>query len=318
MGIVKKFELTEDSQQDLGYALFGMGTNVAITEGNAPQPLAINDDTEYEDLLTWAADPEWRYVKFTDATVKLEDTGYGYNDVLVSVSGDDYNIQDQWGIVTEEELDALKEGDEVEVVGFVYEYMGATCFQPTSLTVKAPTTISVEVGTTGYATFSTDKALDFTESGIKAYVATVSGNDITFTRVDKVPANTGVLLYADGGATEDVPVAAEAEAVENAFVAVAEDMNGAALQAAGAYILANGANGIGFYKAGTGASLKAGKAYLKAGASARIIMPNGEVTAIKSIDAENGEATIFNLQGQRVAAPVKGLNIVNGKKAIVK
>ncbi|MBR1665556.1 MAG: hypothetical protein IJ699_04950, partial [Bacteroidaceae bacterium] len=39
-------------------------------------------------------------------------------------------------------------------------------------------------------------------------------------------------------------------------------------------------------------------------------------TALMNKEAMNSE--VYNLQGQRVAAPTKGLYIVNGKKAIVK
>lgn len=181
-------------------------------------------------------------------------------------------------------------------------------------------TVEVTVGSAGFATFCSDKDLDFTESSIAAYTATVSGKDITFTKINKVPAGTGVLLYAEGGATEAVPVADEADAVNgNAFVAATSAMTGDDLVADGAYILANGTDGIGFYKAGSGASLAAGKAYLKATAGARIVMPNGVVTGISNTLTENEESkVVYNLQGQRIATPKKGLNIVNGKKLIVK
>ena len=305
---------------EAGYGYYNIAdySGMTLASYEVAEPMSITESNLYDYISNY----DWRYVTFKNAAYTAGDGSTTASKIAIAELGDtEVELQDL--LYTGVELPA--EDCNVDIVGFLFNYdLSAyggsieTYFQPVSITVKAPETVAVEVGSAGYATFSSDKALDFSASGIKAYVATVSGNDITFTRVDKVPAGTGVLLYADGGATEDVPVAAEAAAVENAFVAVTADMNGTALQAAGAYILANGANGIGFYKAGAGASLKAGKAYLKAGASARIIMPNGEVTAIKGIDAENGEATIFNLQGQRVAAPVKGLNIVNGKKAIVK
>ena len=46
----------------------------------------------------------------------------------------------------------------------------------------------------------------------------------------------------------------------------------------------------------------------------------GDVTTIKGVEAgnvaENG--AIFDLQGRRVANPIKGLYIVNGKKVVIK
>lgn len=45
----------------------------------------------------------------------------------------------------------------------------------------------------------------------------------------------------------------------------------------------------------------------------------GKATGIRSIYGENGsKATIYNMNGQRVKTPGKGLYIVNGKKVIVK
>ena len=67
-------------------------------------------------------------------------------------------------------------------------------------------------------------------------------------------------------------------------------------------------------------SIPAGKAYLDASsletARLEIVFP-GEATGINSVNGEgltvNG---YYNLNGQRVAQPVKGLYIVNGKKVI--
>ena len=55
------------------------------------------------------------------------------------------------------------------------------------------------------------------------------------------------------------------------------------------------------------------------GASA-LTLDFGDVTAItntnRTNDTNNGE--VYNLAGQRVAQPTKGLYIVNGKKAVIK
>ena len=51
---------------------------------------------------------------------------------------------------------------------------------------------------------------------------------------------------------------------------------------------------------------------------------NSEATGIniakngKTLDAQNGTETIYNLNGQRVATTAKGLYIINGKKVIIK
>ena len=42
------------------------------------------------------------------------------------------------------------------------------------------------------------------------------------------------------------------------------------------------------------------------------------VSGIGSIEAENAQEAVYNLNGQRLAKPQKGLNIIGGKKVIVK
>lgn len=180
------------------------------------------------------------------------------------------------------------------------------------------TTVRVRVGSTGYATFSSTVALDFNESSIKAYTAKVNDTDITFERILNVPANTGVLLWAEGGAVDYVPIVegGELATIQNNLVANATKKNGEALS--GKYILAEGNNGIGFYPAGSGASLAAGKAYLEVPAGARIILPGDEATGINAVEATQTEAPLYNLQGQRVVKAAKGVNIKDGKKFIVR
>ncbi len=180
------------------------------------------------------------------------------------------------------------------------------------------TSVPVTVGSTGYATFSSKMAVDFTSSSIKAYTATVSGSDITFTRIYQVPANTGVLLWAEGDVEENVPVAegGDLAAIQNNLVANATAMNGTALS--GKYILAESNGEVSFFPAGSSATLAAGKAYLEVPAGARIILPGSEATGINAVEAAQAEAPVYNLQGQRVMKAAKGVNIKGGKKFIVR
>ena len=209
--------------------------------------------------------------------------------------------------------------EEIPVAAGDVTISGTSAITVSKITFTPTTGESVTVSAAGYATFSSDLALDFSSSAIKAYVATVSGTDITFTKINKVPASTGVLLYAEGGATETIPVAAEVDdASGNAFVATTAALDGAALTAAGAYILAKVDGAIGFYRAGSGASLAAGKAYLVSPTDARISLPGGETTAISTIETVEAGAAVYNVSGQRVQKTVKGLYIVNGKKLMVK
>jgi len=50
----------------------------------------------------------------------------------------------------------------------------------------------------------------------------------------------------------------------------------------------------------------------------RVLIPN-TATAISSTKTEaSGSQPVFNLQGQRIKQPRKGLNIIGGRKVIVK
>lgn len=184
-------------------------------------------------------------------------------------------------------------------------------------------TETVTVTSVGYATFSSGNALDFTGAKkIKAYTAKISGSTVNFSRIYQVPADTGVLLWASGGATEDIPVSASAGLVDNDFKVAQYDMEKSDLDEAGtAYVLGNGTYGIGFYRPSEGFVLPTGKCYLLIwGGDAPSISLPGMETSI-SATLMNNEATnnvIYNLNGQRIDKLQKGLNIVGGKKVIVK
>ncbi|MBQ9641497.1 MAG: hypothetical protein IJV06_08045 [Bacteroidaceae bacterium] len=188
----------------------------------------------------------------------------------------------------------------------------ATIYSP------VPTTVSKSISDAGYATYCSPYALDFTGSGLTAYVATVTGTEVSFTEVTKVPANTGVLLK---GAADDyeITVAASADAVESALIGVTEETK----VPAGSFVLYNGDKGVGFYKTTAEFTVGANTAYLPAlggDAKARFIsLDEGTATAITAVEAvTNNNGVIYNLRGQRVAQPTKGIYIQNGKKILVK
>ena len=78
-------------------------------------------------------------------------------------------------------------------------------------------TVSVEVSSASYATYVNNAFdLDFTDSDIKAYKVKVNAKgEATLTKVNEVPAATPVLLYYEGGTTEDIPVMEGAAAVSD-------------------------------------------------------------------------------------------------------
>ena len=190
--------------------------------------------------------------------------------------------------------------------------------------------VPVEIGAAGMATFSCDKALDFTGTdAIYAYTATLDGTTVNFKRVRKVPAATGVLLRNPLGESAveavNVPVIDNEDAEDvsdNAFVAALEEIASLPTEQDGTNYILNKVGGkLGFYKA-AGKKVGAGKAYLKvpAGTTPNAVIAisfDGDVTTgILTIDHEQqpGASGAYDLQGRRVAQPTKGLYIVNGKK----
>lgn len=188
-------------------------------------------------------------------------------------------------------------------------------------------TVSVTIGTSGFATFSSDYALNFDDTDVTPYCASAAaGGEVTMTKLTgDIAANTGLFLKGDNGAdTYVIPVVATAGSVpatnylkpttgENIY-------NGSKFQ----YVYANQSAGYAFYKVGSTLAPAKGKAYLETAASAAgarmTIMFDDEVTGIENLTPalSEGKGAFYDLQGRRVAQPTKGLYIVNGRKVVVK
>lgn len=179
---------------------------------------------------------------------------------------------------------------------------------------------SVTVTSDGYATFVGDYDLDFTDTDIKAYTAKVEGDKVVLTPINKVAAGTPVVLYDENGkGTEEIPFASETD------TPAASDLvpgNGDAVATSDGnytnYILNNG-NGIGFYKAND-QTVDKDRAYLHVAATseARLQIVFDGATAISEVKSIGKGEAIYNLSGQRVNSPKKGLYIIGGKKAVLK
>ncbi len=184
---------------------------------------------------------------------------------------------------------------------------------------KQPVTITAAE----YATSVSTYARDFSTTGITAYTATDAGNSVTLNKITsgKVPANTPVVLYKAGadGTAINVPVIASADApagTNNLRVSTGTDVEKEKM-----YVLSKKSGKVGFYKWAGSSDLSAGKVYLQASSPSApdFLGFDGETTAVEGVKAESVESgEYFNLAGQRVAQPTKGLYIVNGKKVVVK
>ena len=143
------------------------------------------------------------------------------------------------------------------------------------------------------------------------------------TQVKKVPAGTALLL--NGSATTyNVPVIAKSAATDdvsgNKLIGVVTNKE---IAAEAGYVLMASPS-LGFYLNTNAFTVGANTAYLPAGFDASGARPaffwfGDDATGINAIQAtETVSKNYYNLSGQRVALPTKGLYIVNGKKVIIK
>ena len=189
-------------------------------------------------------------------------------------------------------------------------------------------TIPVTLNSSGYATFCSQYPLDFTNAtDYSAWIVTgVNGSDITFVQVTgSVKGGTGILLKGTPSSTINLP-SVDSETVPSgnllegtlAPTYIVDDTYYGLV--GNEFLLIESAEG----DPDTDRIAPAGKAILPAS------VVNGNVKTlnfvfndetgireVRTISAEEA-AEIFNLAGQRLQKPQRGVNIVNGKKVLVK
>ena len=183
----------------------------------------------------------------------------------------------------------------------------------------------------GYATFSFayDVAIP---DGVTAYYATAATvGSVTMTSIsDGIPADEGVLLKAENNTYKFVPATSVESSVSPNLMVKGTDTGVPATDAgnnAYRYVFALQGGQTGFYNVAADITADmTGKAYLETttkiqpdgGAHVAIIFDD-ETTGIKQVEtAKQNVEGYYNLAGQRVAQPTKGLYIVNGKKVAIK
>ena len=199
----------------------------------------------------------------------------------------------------------------------------------------------VTVGANGYTTFASTSALDLTDEnrpeGLKAYKATLTGSTLSFAALDQtVPAGTGLLLLGETkGGTYYIPVAASGDAITTALVGVITTPTAKQSVVDDTYYFVmkkatSALDALAFAPLSTSAAvtIPAGKAYVEVSNSAfetparelSIIFDEGETTGLADVRGKKADVRgdYYNLNGQRVAQPTKGLYIVNGRKVVIR
>lgn len=193
---------------------------------------------------------------------------------------------------------------------------------------------SATIGPNGYTTFSSAYSLDLgsmtaSEGEVIAYyVTSVQPDKAILGRIsENVEAGEGLILRGTPNATITIPVAASGDAITNYLVGcpTATELT----PNSSYYVLVNNGENVEFQPlsgkyTNNKVTIPAGKAYLNyAGAGARLgIVFDDETTGVQELKNSRIEGlktgNYYNLSGQRVAMPTKGLYIVNGKKVVVK
>lgn len=158
--------------------------------------------------------------------------------------------------------------------------------------------------------------------GVQAF--TISGIDkngiLTLEQQNTIPAHTPVIVYSES--TTDINavqfgVATSSTATSKYLTGVYTDTKAPL----GSYVLQNQNGRVGFYHVeGTQPWVRANRAYLTVPASANVkAFYMDDATAIQTVEELlSGKAEIYDLAGRRQQKLQKGINIVGGKKVLVK
>lgn len=173
----------------------------------------------------------------------------------------------------------------------------------------------------GYATYSADYAVNYSELGLTAYTLTVDETNKTVTAkafMGVVPAGKAVLVKGTANTTYTLTLAT----TEGDATFATALQTGATTADGTQYGFTSKSGTPAFAQVKSGQDIPAKKGYIVlSGASAAkySICFGDEATGIQTIEAASAaNAAMYNLAGQRVDKAYKGIVIVNGKKYLNK
>lgn len=204
--------------------------------------------------------------------------------------------------------------------------ISATAQKPINIYRKYLNTQEVTISSeSGYASLCCGNALDFTDSGIMAYTATVSNSQVELTPVTTITAQCPVILYgAQGTAAVSMasspPSADDQAAIDsNQLLGVSDDA-GLVVDAEDSYYTLTEQDGNAvFAPLNTHVVIPKGKAYIRLADSApakslSIVIKGDDVTAIRQTKSQQPTGETYNMAGLRVGKSYRGIVIRNGKK----
>ena len=191
--------------------------------------------------------------------------------------------------------------------------------------IEKVTSIPVAIGETGYASVGYPFAVQVPEeSGVEAYYGSKAEKGVlTLVKIEDgiIPANTGAILYKEGGATLNLAITTTAKTItDNVLVAANAKRTG--FEANSNYLLAKDADDKVKFLQAEITTVPANKAYLPVAnlsgnnANALAFSFDSETTGISNVQTVKTAGAIYDLSGRRVKNAQKGGFIINGKKVI--
>lgn len=188
-----------------------------------------------------------------------------------------------------------------------------------NITVKYAKTLTTSAK--GYATYSADYAVNYSDLGLTAYTLTVDETNKTVTAKEftgVVPAGGAVLVKGDASTAYTLtPATTEGDATfATALQTGATTANGTQY----GFTSKSGTPAFAQVKSGQDIPAKKGYIVLSGASAAKYSICFGdEATGIQTIEAASAaNDAMYNLAGQRVDKAYKGIVIVNGKKYLNK
>ena len=291
------------------------------------------DDYSYQKMFSANAEKTWNPAALTMQSVAPANLKLDGNTLTWTPANDGTEC---WAVFQDGQLLGITDSPsyDVENAAGMFEVRGANKMGGLG---EAAVTTTVAISNAGYATFYDSENNYQLPSGLKAYVVT-DGNisELTYKELDVIPAGTAVMLEAVNKAAgsyelipidvavnyagpnllkgSDVATTTTGDIANNLYYKLAYGHSGTAQ-----------ANAFGWYwgaEDGAAFEIEAHRAWLAIPvllASTRgYIVGNGTTAITTKVAESQEEAEYYNLQGQRVAAPTKGLYIKNNKKVIIK
>ncbi len=267
-----------------------------------------------------------------NSSIKIQESpnGADFTDVQTfEITGDQYDINNFETTV------AFATTTRVVRILFVKPNSGANVgVGPISIAIPEPSTpvdngdntitLTTTANMAGWRTFAPVKAdQNYTANADVYYVSAAGSSSVTLVKIDDgVPANTPVILHQTSGTTitlTETGTNITAPGASNLLAVSTADQNLGKVYRLGY----KSAYGVGFYTYTT-TSAPEGIVYINPSSPGHEFLGldfDGETTGVNEItntNLTNNTNEFYNLAGQRVAQPTKGLYIVNGRKVIIK